>query len=105
MFNNTHKLGGIQMTQLGMISNIATTGHKLQGMSKDNLIVESWNYSFDNWVYVVLSRVKTRQGLFLCEKLDLTKPFAVNPKIIEEEDRLRALEDKVLSKWRQNRTN
>ena len=104
MFNNTHKIGGIQMIQFGIVSNVATTGHKLQGMSKDNLIVESWNYSFDNWIYVVLSRVRTRSGLFICEKLDLTKPFTVDPKIVEEENRLATLEEKVLSRWRQNQT-
>ncbi|KAK1733562.1 hypothetical protein QTG54_015735 [Skeletonema marinoi] len=30
-------------------SNIATTGHKLQGISKDVLIVNDWNYRCANW--------------------------------------------------------
>ena len=34
-------LKGVSMTQLPINMNDATTGHKLQGMSKDKLIVES----------------------------------------------------------------
>ena len=64
------KLGKLKVTQLPVNCNIATTGHKLQGMSKDALIVNSWGYGFENWVYVVLSRVRTRSGLFLNKKLD-----------------------------------
>ena len=35
----------------------------------------SWKYIFSNWVYVVLSRVKTLNGLLLANKLNdnLTK--------------------------------
>ena len=54
------KLGNVKVTQLPVNCNIATTGHKLQGMSLDNLVVNSWAYRFENWVYVVLSRVRTR---------------------------------------------
>ena len=31
---------------LGVNCNIAATGHKLQGTSKDSLIIGSWNYTF-----------------------------------------------------------
>ena len=47
----------IRILQVPVISNVATTGHKLQGISKDTLSIHSWNYSTVNWVYVVLSRV------------------------------------------------
>ena len=60
--------------QLPFVMNHATTGHKLQGASIDNLFVHNWYYR-TNWVYVVLSRVRTRSGLD-CRKplsLDLTK--------------------------------
>ena len=40
--------------QLPVISNQATTGHKLQGASINQLFVNNWNYS-TNWPYVVLS--------------------------------------------------
>jgi len=66
------KLGNVCMTQFPVNSNIATAGHKVQGMSKDLLIVNSWKYGFPNWVYVVLSTVHTLSGLHLCQPLDLT---------------------------------
>ena len=34
------RLGNVRVTQIPVNSNIATTGHKLQGMSKDTLIVK-----------------------------------------------------------------
>ena len=67
------KLGKVKVTQVPVNCNISTTGHKLQGTSKDSLIVNSWSYTFVNWVYVVLSRVRTRSGLILNKKLDLNK--------------------------------
>ena len=57
-----------------ILVNNATTGHKLQGSGVDSLFVHGWSY-VTNWVYVMLSRVKQRSGLF-CRKplsLDLTK--------------------------------
>jgi hypothetical protein len=46
-----------------VLVNHATTGHKLQGKTKQNLIVSSWSYS-RNWPYVAISRVRTHLGLF-----------------------------------------
>ncbi len=37
-------LKGVGMTQLPINMNDATTGHKLQGMSKDKLIIVSWSF-------------------------------------------------------------
>jgi hypothetical protein len=50
----TVDIGNIVMHQLPVNSNIATTGHKLQGMSKLMMVVTEWG-SFPNWIYVVLS--------------------------------------------------
>ena len=71
------------MTQLPINSNDATTGHKLQGMSKDVVIITSWptGGAFKNWEYVVLSRVRTRNGLYLFEKIDMTKSFKPSPEL------------------------
>ena len=55
--------------QFPCVLNHATTGHKLQGKTVTNIYVCNWNYT-SNWVYVVLSRVKQRKGLFLRTKLD-----------------------------------
>ena len=55
----------------------ATTGHKLQGMSKDVIIVASWptKSMFRNWEYVVLSHVQTLSGLYLIKPIDINKSF------------------------------
>jgi hypothetical protein len=63
--------GKLKMTQFLVNSSDAVTGHKLQGMTKDNVIVASWNKQI-NWIYVVLSRVRTLDGLYLFKKLKLT---------------------------------
>ena len=75
-------IGGVNITQFPVNSNIATTGHKLQGMTKDALIVHSWSYSFQHWIYVVLSRVCTLSGLYLCRKLDENKPITCDEDLI-----------------------
>ena len=58
----------VKMLQLPVNMNDATTGHKLQGMSKDKLIVPSWTM-VPNWIYVVLSRVRSLKGLFLLKPI------------------------------------
>ena len=68
------------MTQIPANSNDATTGHKLQGMSKDSIVVTSWPTGglaamFKNWEYVVRSRVSTLSGLYLVEPIDMDKSF------------------------------
>jgi hypothetical protein len=91
------------MTQFGVNNNIATTGHKLQGLSKDALIVASWGYNFENWVYVVLSRVRTLDGLYLLQRLDEEKVFKCDESLFKEEERLEKLEEEVLKFWREGR--
>ena len=91
-------VGNVRITQIPVNSNIATTGHKLQGMSKDTLIVNSWNYGFANWIYVVLSRVRTLSGLFLCKPLDLNRPFKVPKTLIDFEMRMKSKESHFLRK-------
>jgi hypothetical protein len=64
----------MKATQLPILINNATTGHKLQGSGVDSLFIHNWSY-VQNWVYVMLSRVKTRAGLFSRKPLsrDLSK--------------------------------
>jgi hypothetical protein len=71
------KVRNATVTQIPINSNIATTWHKLQGMTKDALVVNEWDYKCANWVYVVLSRVRTHKGLFLTKLLDLDHNFNV----------------------------
>ena len=53
-----------KIEQFGILINNATTEHKLQGISKDILVVTEYWYKTINWVYVVLSRVRTLKGFF-----------------------------------------
>jgi hypothetical protein len=70
--------------QFPINNDLATTGNKLQGMTKKFLIISSINYSTSNWVYVVLSRVTRLDGVFLMQPL---KPnFNPKPtKLLQEE--------------------
>ena len=63
------RLAKSRITQFPVNNDLATTGHKLQGMTKQKLIVSQLNYSTPNWVYVVLSRVTSLNGLFLLQPI------------------------------------
>ena len=93
--NMKHNINA-RIIHFGVNSNKATTGHKLQGVSLNRMVVRSWSYTFPNWMYVALSRVKTFEGLFICIKLDDTKRFHVDPTLLEEEERLRQIEKKIV---------
>ena len=90
-------LKGVSMTQLPINMNDATTGHNLQGMSKDKLIVVSWS-SIPNWIYVVLSRVRTLKGLFLLKPLpsNCLDKFQVPRDLQAFERRMHDLEHQVI---------
>ena len=66
-----------RITQFPVNTSKATTGHKLQGSSKDVIIISSWPKGalFKNWEYTVLSRVRTLDGLYLFEPLSEDKSF------------------------------
>ena len=89
-------VGNAKIKQVPVNSNVATTGHKLQGMSKDIIIVNSWNYRCANWVYVVLSRVRTLAGLYLIKPLDLKRSFNVPENLIRFETRLKELKERPI---------
>ena len=89
-------VGNAKIKQVPVNSNVATTGHKLQGMSKDIIIVNSWNYRCANWVYVVLSRVRTLAGLYLIQPLDLERSFNVPENLIRFETRLKELKERPI---------
>ena len=74
MKEDDHKMVKMKATQLPVISNQATTGHKLQGASINQLFVNNWNYT-TNWPYIVLSQLQSSKDLYLHNKLgtDLTK--------------------------------
>ena len=63
----------VVMDQLPVNLSDATTGHKLQGCSKDEIIIQSVCYKTSGHVYTSLSRVRKLKGLFLSKKLDYRK--------------------------------
>ncbi len=80
------------MNQIPANSNDATTGHKLQGMSKDIIIVPSWptgglSQLSKIWEYVVLSRVRTLSVLYLVEPIDMDKSFSPSPQLKSDMER------------------
>jgi hypothetical protein len=54
----------MKFTQIPIVRNTATTGHKLQGASVDNVFIFDWHSRNRNWAYVALSRVREKKGLF-----------------------------------------
>ena len=56
MKEDNRKMVKMKATQLPVISNQATTRHKLQGPSTNQLFVNNWNYT-TNWPYIVLSQL------------------------------------------------
>jgi hypothetical protein len=92
-----------KMTQISANSTDATTGHKLQGMSKDIIIVTSWPTGglaamFKNWEYVVLSRVCTLSGLYLIEPIDMDKSFKPSSELKKYFEHAKQKETEMLEK-------
>ena len=61
--------------------------------------MNSWSYTSANWVYVVLSRVRTRSGLLLNKKFDLKKTFTVPDKLLQFEERVKEKETQYLTQF------
>ena len=92
-----------KMTQISANSTDATTGHKLQGMSKDIIVVTSWPTGglaamFKNWEYVVLSRVRTLSGLYLIEPIDMDKSFKPSSELKKYFEHAKRKETEMLEK-------
>jgi hypothetical protein len=79
---------GMSLLQFPIIVSNAVTVHKLQGRTIKNLLVSCCNYA-DNWMYVVLSRVKTRGGLFLRKPIDGNKLRGMSTMLLEFLDHFR----------------
>jgi hypothetical protein len=65
---NTRIQASIQFQYFSVVVNHATTGHKLQGKTVESLVIAEWS-RVKNWAYVVISRVKTLDGLFLMKPI------------------------------------
>lgn len=71
-----------------IIINHATTGHKLQGKSMDALVIAEWSKT-KNWAYVVLSRVRTLEGLYFLKPIPTDIDFRPMPLYLRMMERLR----------------
>jgi hypothetical protein len=60
------KMKWCSVTQIPVDASDAITGHKLQGLTKDNLIVVSWSNS-TNWIYCPLTCPNIVGTLFVSE--------------------------------------
>jgi hypothetical protein len=78
----------MQLTQFPVVVNYATTGHKLQGQSLDELMIAQWS-KVKNWAYVVLSRVRTLAGLFLEHPIPDDIDFSPHPQYLDMMERFR----------------
>ena len=75
----------------------AVTGHKLEGGTLNKMIITGWGLSFmKNWEYTVLSRVKTREGLFLLTPLDPNKRYGPTEQFTRFLERLKRIEAHTL---------
>jgi hypothetical protein len=91
-----HRLKGFKICQFPVNLSLATTGHKLQGMTKDILILSEISLK-PNWLYVVLSRVTTLEGLYLMMPLTMDMFQPIPQPLQRELDFLRELERQFMS--------
>ena len=96
--HKSKKRESITMTafQVPMLVNNATTGHKLQGSGVDNVFIHRWSY-VQNWPYVMLSRVKTEEGLFMRGPLRRDLSTYAVPKSLQR--MMKAFEKRAPSYW------
>ena len=86
------------MTQFPINLADAVTGHKLQGRTLEKIIITGWGLScWRNWEYTVLSRVKSRKGLFMLEELDLDKSYGATQQFRDFIDRMRKIETSTMA--------
>ncbi len=91
------------MIQIPANVNDAITGHKLQGMSKDVIVVSSLLTGglatmFKNWEYVVLSRVCKLSWLYLVEPIEMDKSFKPSSELKKIIENARQKETDILEK-------
>jgi hypothetical protein len=66
------------MHQLPCVLSLVFTGHKTQGLITDSIILACLapkdKSGVSGWLYIILSRVKTIEGLFLRENIEKKRP-------------------------------
>ena len=91
------------MTQSSVNASDAITGHKFQGLTKDNLIVYSWTWNKStNWIYVVLFHISTLSGLYLYISLKLRDTKPPSQDYLAFLERMKKLQEHDLERFRRN---
>jgi hypothetical protein len=76
--------------QFPTVLNHATTVHKLQGKSLEQLVIMEWaGKNVKNFVYVSCSRVQSLKGLFLVKPIPADIDFEPDPLYLAMMDQLR----------------
>jgi hypothetical protein len=88
-------LDSLEIIQFPINLDDATTGHKLQGMTKSVLDIADFNYG-ENWIYVACSRVRTSNGLFLFKRLNRSKYIGPSQALLTEIELLEKIEQRTL---------
>ncbi|EJK53535.1 hypothetical protein THAOC_27013, partial [Thalassiosira oceanica] len=88
-----------KFTQIPVNSSDAITGHKLQGITKDSLVVYEWD-SDTCWIYVVLSRVRTLKGLYLIRPIRKSDIKAASKEYLEFMERMETLANLEVERFR-----
>jgi hypothetical protein len=81
---------GVKLYCMPILLNYATTGHKVQGKSMDEVIIVEWStQNAKRWAYVVISRARTLNGVFFLEPIPEDIDFCPDEKYTQMMERLR----------------
>lgn len=93
----------VKVTQFPCVSALVLTGHKIQGRTLDAVILGALSRIHktgrSGWIYVILSRVRTLNGLFLLILLEADlKKYKPRTDVMTEMNRLRLIEIATLAR-------
>ncbi len=93
---NDEKLSGLKITQFPVNIALAAAVNKMEGQTKDIMIVVDQTVTLPGWMYFVLSRVNSWNGLFLLQPVtrEMLMPLSLN--IEDELMWLRMLENEYI---------
>jgi hypothetical protein len=94
---NHEKLSGFKITQFPVNIALAATVNNMEGLAKDIMIVVDQTVHLPGWMYFVLSRVKSLNGLFLLQPMNRESLMTLSLNIGEELMWLRMLENDYIS--------
>ena len=97
------KLCSLRARQFPCANALIMTGHKIQGQTVDSIILgdvsKHHQYGSTGWIYVILSRVRSIQGLITLIRLtEDPKKFKPRKHVVNEMERLRLIEKKTLQR-------